>query len=622
MAGNIGGGVRDSLRVIKNLFRGKLLFALAVVAIGGAAAWLRFDDLSAKPLHADEAEQAYTLGLLLNGDGYRYNPVEHHGPALYYFAATLCRLAGQNSYEALTVGAVRCTPAVFGVVLALLPLLCLRRRRVAGNGGVGMPAVLLSLAFAAISPVAVYYARYFIQETMFVACFWGAVVLLWRALTTVAKRLAVRNALAAAAGVLLGLAVASKETWVLMAAAAVAGGAALILMEAVVAAKERGFAAQIAKIIADAKGADGGENRRIFVRRFLIPTIVFVFTAMFVAAAFFSSFGENPQGVVDSLKTYYNYANKASGGAHGKPFGWYFALLWDPEPFARDALVFFGAGGRFLRSLGLVSVSGTRELFTGIGCLVALVFLFTGAMSKGERRAVVFALVSGGVLLMLYSFITYKTPWLMLGVLPPLWLAAGTGFAVFCRWSWQCLFSAVSADKAVPKRIIGGGVLLALSVAVVTTGVIAHASAARFLSTRFAADMRNPLAYVHTTEDAQGMARLVMQLTEFAVDTDALLIRVISDEYWPLPWYMKKWDVLRGRVGFWRRVPPPSKEAGGELLDAPVVITDENTEKQVAPRLRAKYVTDFVGLRPGVLLNVRIREDLHQRLLAARIQQN
>jgi predicted membrane-bound mannosyltransferase len=273
-------------------------------------------------------------------------------------------------------------------------------------------------------------------------------------------------------------------------------------------------------------------------------------------------------------------------------------MLFDPVPFVRDTFVLFGADGRTLRALGLGAVSGTRELFTGAGCLLALVFLFfpAGVWRGGERRAAVFALVSGGVLLLLYSAIAYKTPWLTLGVLPPLWLAAGLGFAALWR---RCR----AVRVAVPVVFAG---------ALVAAGIGVHANAAHFLSRRFAADSRNPLAYVHTTDDAQNVALRARRLLAFASKTEPILVRVYVREYWPLPWYLKG---TAGGVGFWRSVPAPDE--GGETLDAPVVITDESTEEAVAPRLREKYVMDFMGLRPGVLLIVRLREDLHKRMLAA-----
>ena len=46
--------------------------------------WLRFPGLDQKPLHHDEANQAIKFGDLLENGDYKYDPVDHHGPTLYY----------------------------------------------------------------------------------------------------------------------------------------------------------------------------------------------------------------------------------------------------------------------------------------------------------------------------------------------------------------------------------------------------------------------------------------------------------------------------------------------------------------------------------------------------------
>jgi predicted membrane-bound mannosyltransferase len=59
------------------------------LALGGiliVAGWLRLHDLGSRPMHADEANQAVKLGALLERGEYRFDPYDHHGPTLYYFA--------------------------------------------------------------------------------------------------------------------------------------------------------------------------------------------------------------------------------------------------------------------------------------------------------------------------------------------------------------------------------------------------------------------------------------------------------------------------------------------------------------------------------------------------------
>jgi predicted membrane-bound mannosyltransferase len=66
-------------------------------------------------------------------------------------------------------------------------------------------------------------------------------------------------------------------------------------------------------------------------------------------------------------------------------------------------------------------------------------------------------------------------------------------------------------------------------------------------------------------------------------------IRVISEEYWPLPWY------LRGMadVGYWTEAPA---DCSGALVIASVAQADT-----VRARLGRPARETFVGLRPGFL---------------------
>ena len=66
-------------------------------------------------------------------------------------------------------------------------------------------------------------------------------------------------------------------------------------------------------------------------------------------------------------------------------------------------------------------------------------------------------------------------------------------------------------------------------------------------------------------------------------------IHVISEEYWPLPWY------LRGlpRVGYH---PAPPDDCDGAL-----VITSQAQADAVRAKLRGTYRETFLGLRPGVV---------------------
>src|SRR5688572_30426005 len=87
---------------------------LALVLV--AALLLRVHDLAAKPMHADEANQAVKLGEMLGGGRYRFDPRDHHGPTLYYLGLFSATLRGETTLAALTESTVRLVPALAGVV--------------------------------------------------------------------------------------------------------------------------------------------------------------------------------------------------------------------------------------------------------------------------------------------------------------------------------------------------------------------------------------------------------------------------------------------------------------------------------------------------------------------------
>src|SRR5579859_5820655 len=63
-----------------------LLRWLPVALLALAAFGLRSWELSSRPMHADEANQAVKAGELVETGRYAFDPHEHHGPTLYYAA--------------------------------------------------------------------------------------------------------------------------------------------------------------------------------------------------------------------------------------------------------------------------------------------------------------------------------------------------------------------------------------------------------------------------------------------------------------------------------------------------------------------------------------------------------
>jgi uncharacterized protein (TIGR03663 family) len=144
-------------------------------------------------MHADEAVLADKTGTLLETGRWKYDPHDYHGPVLAYAAAGAARATGIANYAALSETVLRFVPAAFGILLVVLAL----------DSG------LLPALFVALSPVLVFYSRFFIPEMLLGAFSMGLLLCALRCLD--------RSNLvwAMAAGICAGLMLATKETAVL-----------------------------------------------------------------------------------------------------------------------------------------------------------------------------------------------------------------------------------------------------------------------------------------------------------------------------------------------------------------------------------------------------------------------
>jgi len=69
------------------------------------------------------------------------------------------------------------------------------------------------------------------------------------------------------------------------------------------------------------------------------------------------------------------------------------------------------------------------------------------------------------------------------------------------------------------------------------------------------------------------------------------------------------------RVGYW-----PRASDAGTLDDAPVIVAAQENVAALDAVLGDRYVSEFYGLRPNVLLTVYIERSLWDRFLAGRGQ--
>lgn len=469
---------------------------------------LRLHELDARVMHGDEANQAVKTGELLETGTYRFDPLDHHGPTLYYLTLPVAWVRGERTLAELTEVTVRLVPVLAGVLaVALAAVLAAPWGRTAATGA----ALLL-----AVAPASVYFSRYYIQETLLAAFTLAAFVC---ARTWWQKGGATW---AIATGLCVGLMQATKAS------------APLFLIAG-------GIAALVVGLHRTPRPAGPRHKGR--------DVALALLSAAGIAALFYSSFFTHPAGLRDAVMTYWPAGDRVTfGGGHEKPWD-YFLRLFLPQTI----------GGYVWNQL----------LFLLLAAFGAL----TGLWAPVELRASLrFWAIYTTLLAIAFSAIPYKTPWLVLHVV--------SGMAL--------LGAGLAAGLTTRGR---RGKVVAVVLLLLTAGAqLRQTDLAVYLRP---GDARNPLAYVHPSPDVRKLRPLAEAVR---AQQGSGPIKVISEEIWPLPWYLRGLD----NVGYW---PAPPDDCDGAL-----VVASASQAEAVRSRLKGRYDESFLGLRPGFVLVVFSRQ--------------
>ncbi len=259
-------------------------------------------------------------------------------------------------------------------------------------------------------------------------------------------------------------------------------------------------------------------------------------TALGVAALFYSSFGTHTAGLRDALATYTFTSARATGeSGHEKPW-WYYAALFGWEK--NGGLVFQQLAFSTLALTGALLALVTRQKFVGIAAVYTLLVLIA------------------------LSWPPYKTPWHAVHLVPGLAvLAAGT--LALIRWR-------------------------SLAVVAIASLLLVQLTQTQLVAFLRAADARNPYAYVHSSPDVLKIRALA---TAALSARPAGTIRIISEEYWPIPWYLRA--LPAGCVGYWSTAPAD--------CDGALILASATQAPAVRARLHGNYRETFLGLRPGFI---------------------
>ncbi len=481
------------------------------IAIIASGIFLRFDQLSKRPFHADEATGARITATRLESADYQFDPSHYHGPILSGLAMQISKSRNENHWQEMSKGSLRFLPALAGCMVLLVPLLWIKH--------LGALPMLLATALLATSPLLVYYSRMFIHEMLLVS--FGMFALLC----------ILRFPRYGLPGLFVGLMFASKETFAISIIAWTAAACGIAL-----------------------------ENRKAINSQWLQhhwkyhrnPILLSLLTAAMVSILFYTNGLRHPQGALDAVKTFFAYQ---TGEGHAKPFDWYFQLLALPQ-----------------RSGGI--------WWFGTPVVLMAIYAFGLSYRKDSPAPLVIRFLAYSALghFLIYSFISYKTPWL--ACLP---------------WAHVCLLAGFSL-AGIAKMPLATKLGLAL---LVGATLITQFHQAKLASGRFASDERNPFAYVTTRNEMENLEPWLAKLQQAAPEIPLEPLAVIGMDYWPLPWYLRSFD----QIGYWPA--PPSNLAERALVFAMPEVSDA-----VSFQLASSHTLLPRGLRAGVPIYLFVRNDL------------
>jgi len=399
----------------------------------------------------------------------------------------------------------------------------------------------------AISPAMVFYSRYYIQEMLLVFFAFGVIVFGYR----YARSKNITWALLT--GIFLGLMHATKETCIIAFSSMLLALLLMLLMR-----RPNGSLINAAKAVKPSH---------------LIAGLA---AGVIVSALFYSSFLTNPGGILDSVRTYTTYFDRAGGNSlHIHPWYYYLKMLiysrYSNGPIWTEALIVL------LAAVGFIAVMTKK----GLSCANVHLLRFIGFYTL--------------VLTVVYSVIPYKTPWCMLGFLHGMILLAGVGAVAVVRL----------LPNVLPRLII----LLLLF-----EGSI-HLTWQSCLSNyKYYSDSLNPYVYAHPTTEVFTIAEKIEEYANVHEDGYDIPVDVIcrEDDYWPLPWYLRSFKKIR-----W------SNEVDNDTVSAPLIIISPEVESALTNKLyaltpleeRQMYLYLFekpyyMWLRPTIKLKGFVRKDL------------
>eukprot|EP00808_Paulinella_micropora_P005455 g18797.t1 len=529
--------------------------------------FLIFWQIEARPLHHDEGVNCWFMDRLIEKNLWNYDPENYHGPILYFttllyvWVNNLLNNRAIDDLNGLSVMCIRSVPATVGI-LFLLAIAFGTRHRLGNLGS------LLAFILAGFCNDQLWISRYFIHENFFTFFTFAMYICGTKYLDT-------------------------KSTfWVMLLFAS---------MSFCHASKEFAIVHLTILILADFCSRLSlwllGETTWPFDRTFFMDGARHVYENFFglllgvvafviVWFPLFSSFGNNYQGLIDSVRTYSYWGKEGWGeSGHNKPFWWWINSVLpatEQGPF-----------------LGAILSSGV-------------------ALWKRERKGLMMMFWFLGFL-GCYSILPYKTIWCVPCILLPMIML--TAYATTTVIQTIVESPSIRGKRAACVAIFA---LLAASIVVDWTRVTYDLN-----YVRWDANDVYPQPYVHTTRDVFKMVKWIDEAAAASGKGENLPLRFTCDAYHPLPFYLQRkykfltWGISKevqvpdvgdkqGDVykfltwGISKETPDRAKVAGADIL-----VCDQRHSATVRQFLTEEfYDSRKYHVRPGADVEMFVRRRL------------
>lgn len=256
----------------------------------------------------------------------------------------------------------------------------------------------------------------------------------------------------------------------------------------------------------------------------------------FVIYVVYSGFFSDPGGPIGLLKSLLPWLKEGVGNSHAKPFAYYLKLLWRYED------------GLFL-------------------ALVAFPFLYL----KSRERLLRMVLLLSFLLLLIYSLIPYKTPWLLLSAAWPLFIVLGELIErslAFVR------------GKILWRRALISCLVILIAISSVKT---LHLNWVNY------ENEEENYVYVQTKKSFSWIHQYLRRLEKERPYLRESRVVVITKEAWPLPYIFRQWSNLHWYEG-------PHFQ---EKISADMVFCEERESVFVRKHLKDDYFSHIIDVRGG-----------------------